>query len=94
MLIKHASTAKLTATFGPVGALLIAQWPHGAEIRYREETVLFFDATGNWMVGFRFNDIILAAARGTPKQFHDEVRRWLKRTQAGETPPQREGRLW
>jgi hydrogenase/urease accessory protein HupE len=94
MLIKVAGHQRLERTFGPMGALFIEGYEHGTEIRYKEQRVLFFDATGNWMVGFTFNDIILAAALGTPEQFYAEVRWWLTRTKAGDTPPQLAGKRW
>ena len=94
MLIKPASRQSLAKTFGPLGAIMVETWPHGTEIRHGEQVVLFFDETGHWMVGFKFRDIIMAAAMGTPEQFHREVRRWLQRSKAGQTLPRREGRVW
>ena len=91
MLLKVAGPKRLDKTFGPMGALFVAGWPHGTEIHYRDQVVLFFDETGEWMVGFPFKTIILAAMKGTPKQFHAEVSRWLGKTKRGETPPQQSG---
>ena len=94
MLIKVAGPRRLAETFGPMDALFVSTWPGGAEIRYKEKVVLFFDVTGEWMVGFPFQTIILAAMKSTPKEFHNEVDRWLRKTMRGETPPQREGVVW